>query len=117
VSRKPTGSSITPNAALAQARQLIKTVGFEVGHPKLERELLDLGYSGYEELRAVIAAALDEIQPESYTPVQNPDRVPGLAFVWDSPLFRKRMYLKFKIISLGRNKQKLVMYSCHKPIH
>jgi hypothetical protein len=113
VSRRPRGSSVTPASALADARQIIKTFGFQVGHLKFESELLILGFIGHEEIKAVITTALDEITTGAYTPVQDPDTVPGMAFVWDSTVFCKRMYLKFKIIHLARNKKRLSMYSCH----
>jgi hypothetical protein len=113
VSKKPRGSSVTPASALADARQIIRTFGFQVGNVKFESELLVLGFAGYEEIRAMIATALDEITTDAYTPVKNPDIVPGMAFVWDSTVFCKRMYLKFKILHLGRNKKRLSMHSCH----
>jgi hypothetical protein len=59
-----------------------------------------------------LLSALSEIAPKDYRPMKEPDRVPGIPFIWKSDCFGRSMYLKFKLLGTKR-KPVLWWYSCH----
>jgi hypothetical protein len=108
--RLKTGHTIIE--ALLIAKDLTRKSLFQIGDPEIANELAELGYPGEEAMLKALLTALDEVTPLDYRPSGQPDRIPGIPFVWSSKCFNTSMYLKFKLMGTKR-KPVLWWYSCH----
>jgi hypothetical protein len=107
--RLKTGHTI-PEALLI-AKDLTQKNLFQIGDAEIANEA-ELGYPGEEAMQKALLTALEEVTPLDYRPPGQPDKIPGIPFVWSSKCFKTSMYLKFKLMGTKR-KPVLWWYSCH----
>ena len=98
--------------AIAIAKSLTSQGFYHIGKPELSNEIAELGYHGDDGMVTALLKALNEITPEHYRPMKEPDHVPGIPFIWTSECFKTSMYLKFKLHGT-KKKPVLWWYSCH----
>jgi hypothetical protein len=102
----------TVREAISIAKQLTQKNLYHIGDPEIANEVADLGYPGDEGMVQALLIALNEVRPEDYRPTGQPDKIPGIPFVWNSKCFKSSMYLKFKLLGT-KSKPVLWWYSCH----
>ena len=93
---------------------------FEYGNLKLENEFYTLGLIFPAERLDAVRAALKQIRPRNRFGPNPPDNISSgrfggnllYAFVWPSPQFGLRMYLKF-CLTIRNKEEVLVLFSFH----
>jgi hypothetical protein len=98
--------------AIAIAKLLTQKNLYHIGDLELPNEVADLGYPGDDGMVRALLLALNEVMPKDYRPPGQPDKIPGIPFVWNSDCFKLRMYLKFKLLGT-KSKPVLWWFSCH----
>jgi hypothetical protein len=98
--------------AILIAKDLTRKNLFHIGDPEIANELAELGYPGEEAMVEALLTALDEVTTQNHRPPGQPDKIPGIPFVWSSKCFKTVMYLKFKLAGTKR-KPVLWWFSCH----
>jgi hypothetical protein len=63
-------------------------------------------------MHEALRVAFEKVSPEAYTIDRKPQSPPAYIFIWRSRHFRRRVFLKFKLIGTAR-KPALWIYSCH----
>jgi hypothetical protein len=105
----------SPAEALQTARRLISPKGVERGwfdiDPRVYYRLDELGIAP-DELTSALLKIVHEISPGDYSPPAQPNREPGIPFIFHSPSLRRDVYFKFKLIG---PRPRLRLYSLHRP--
>lgn len=106
-----------PAQAISIARRLVRRGCYDLT-PKAAGELAELlnslGRAGPDEAREALEAIMQEVDASHYRAPRNPERVPGIPFIWDSKYCGKELYFKFKLVG-SRKKPRMVIFSCHPP--
>jgi hypothetical protein len=106
-----------PAQAIAIARGLVRRGVYDLT-PNAAGELAELlnslGRAGPDDVREALEAIMRELDTSHYRPPRDPERVPGIPFIWDSRYFGKPLYFKFKLVG-SKKKPRMVIFSCHPP--